>query len=268
MTAANPPAPPAPPPPGPVVPPAPPPLPPAPPAPKGGGGSRAPRAADRHDGPPPGWLLRELPRPLAEDQFLSQFLRIFEDIGGGLRSRVGRFHRDLDPGLAPPEFRRWMAGWLGFALDPSLPEEQQRNLLRAAGPMFPLRGTKRGLQGLLEAFTQSKVEITDGGGVFASGAAPAASNQVTIKVSSTGAISEAHLMELVQLEAPANAVIDLRVGRRKLREDTFSGPAPDIPYTVEGQFAPGTDDGDEGPGDPGAGGPPPPPPAPPGSTGP
>ena len=70
-------------------------------------------------------------------------------------------------------------------------------------------------------------------------------------------------MELVQREVPANAVIDLRVGRRKLREDTFTGPAPDIPYTVEGQFTPNTDDE---PTDPGPTGPPPPP-APPGSTG-
>jgi phage tail-like protein len=216
------------------------------------------------DGPPPGWLARELPRPLAEDEFTGRFLRIFEDIGGGLRSRIGRFHHDLDPGLAPPEFLRWMAGWLGMALDPSLPEEHQRSLVRAAGPMFPLRGTKRGLQGLLEAFTQSKVEITDGGGVFAEGAAPAATNQVTIKVSSTGAISEAHLMELVQLEVPATAAIDLRVGRRKLREDTFTGPAPDIPYTVEGQFAPGADTEEIEQVDPGSGGPPPAPPAPPG----
>jgi phage tail-like protein len=200
---------------------------------------------------------------------MGRFLRIFEDIGGGLRSRIDRFHRDLDPGLAPPEFLRWMAGWLGMALDPSLPEEHQRSLVRAAGPMFPLRGTKRGLQGLLEAFTQSNVEITDGGGVFAGGTAPTTTNQVTIRVSSSGAISEAHLLELVRLEVPATAVVDLRVGRRRVKEDAASEPAPDMPYTVEGQIAPDAetqpmdvvDTGDLGnPGDAGDGGDAPPPP--------
>jgi phage tail-like protein len=197
-----------------------------------------PAPAPGREGPPPGWLLRELPRPLAEDEFTGRFLRIFEDLAGGLRSRIDGFHQDLDPGLAPPEFLRWMAGWMGLALDASLPEEHQRSLVRAAGPLFPLRGTRRGLQGLLEAFTQSKVEVTDGGGVFAEGAAPEAANQVTIRVSSSGAISEEHLMELVLREVPATAVVDLRVGRRRLQEDVLTQLAPDIPYTVEGQLAP------------------------------
>jgi len=122
------------------VPPPGPPGPPPPPPP--GPGARA-RAAATSDGPPPGWLLRELPRPLAEDEFTGRFLRIFEDVGGDLRGRIDRFHHDLDPGVAAPEFLRWMAGWLGLALDPSLPEERQRSLVRAAGPLFPLRGTDR-----------------------------------------------------------------------------------------------------------------------------
>jgi phage tail-like protein len=222
----RPPAPPAPPPPAAPPPPVAPP-PPAPPSPH----APAPRTAGGRDGPPPGWLLRELPRPLAEDEFTGRFIRIFEDIGGGIRGRIDRFHRDLDPGVAAPEFLRWMAGWLGMALDPSLPEEHQRSLVRAAGPMFPLRGTKLGLQGLLEAFTQSKVEITDGGGVFGAGAAPAATNQVTIRVSSSGAISEQHLLELVQREVPATAVVDLRVGRRRVKESDEE--QPDLNSTVE-----------------------------------
>jgi phage tail-like protein len=197
---------------------------------------------------------------MAEDEFTGRFLRIFEDIGGGIRGRIDRFHRDLDPGVAAPEFLRWMAGWLGMALDPSLPEEHQRSLVRAAGPMFPLRGTKLGLQGLLEAFTQSKVEITDGGGVFAGGAAPTTTNQVTIKVSTSGAISEQHLLELVQREVPATAVVDLRVGRRRVKESDEE--QPDLGTSVEIAL-PGADTqpmDPAGPGDGSPGGTPPPPP--------
>jgi hypothetical protein len=158
-----------------------------------------------------------------------------------------------------------MAGWLGMALDASLPEEHQRSLVRAAGPMFPLRGTKRGLQGLLEAFTQSKVEIADGGGVFAQGAAPPTTNQVTIRVSSSGAISEQHLLELVRLEVPATAVVDLRVGRRRVKEDVESEPAAELPYTVEGQIAPDAETQEMDAVDPGDAPPPPPGTVPPGT---
>ncbi len=209
----------------------------------------APHALARTDAPPRGWLARELPRPLAEDEFAARFVGIFEDVGGGIRARIAEFTRDLDPGLAPPQFVRWMAGWLGLALDPSLPEEQQRSLVRAAGPLFPLRGTKKGLQGLLEAFTRSNVEISDGGGVFREGAAPPASNQVVIRVSSAGGLSELHLLELVRLELPATAVVDLRVGRRRVRERAPGEAEEEIPYTVEGQQAPG-EEGAEGPGAP------------------
>jgi phage tail-like protein len=192
----------------------------------------------RNAQPPPGWLARELPRPLAEDEFTLRFLRIFEEVAGDIRVRIAEFTDDLDPGLAPPEFVRWMAGWLGLALDPSLPEEQQRSLVRAAGPLFPLRGTKTGLQRLLEAFTRSDVEVGDGGGVYAAGGAPPASNQVTIRVSSAGGLSEQQLLELVRLEIPATAVVDLRVGRRRVKEEDAAEGAEEMPYVVEGQPAP------------------------------
>jgi len=191
--------------------------------------------------------VRELPRPLAEDEFARRFVGIFEEIAGGIRARIGEFADDLDPGLAPPEFVRWIAGWLGLTLDPSLPEEQQRSLVRAAGPLFPLRGTRKGLQGLLEAFTRSSVEISDGGGVFPEGAAPPASSQVVIRVSSAGGLSEQHLLELVQRELPAAAVVDLRVGRRRVKEQAAAEAGADIPYTVEGQES-GPEAGPEGPG--------------------
>jgi phage tail-like protein len=169
-----------------------------------------------------GWLAEQLPRVMAEDHFTRQFLRIFEDIAGGVRNRVTGFEHDLDVGVAPPEFVRWMGGWLGLALDPSMPEEHQRGVVRAAGALFPFRGTRRGLQGMLEALTQSSVEITDNGGVFRGGQAPTGTKSVMVKVADAGALSEQNLFDLVKLEVPADATFDLRLGRRKVKEE---GPA-------------------------------------------
>ena len=74
------------------------------------------------DGWRAGWLVEQLPRPLAEDNFTQQFVGIFEEVAGGVRERVVGFRHDLDVRVAPPEFVRWMGTWLGLLLDPSLPE--------------------------------------------------------------------------------------------------------------------------------------------------
>jgi phage tail-like protein len=184
------------------------------------------------NGTRPGWLAEQLPRPLAEDHFTRQFLRIFEDLAGDVRRRVDGFRDYLDVRLAPAEFVRWMGGWLGLAVDPSLPEEHQRSLVMAAGPLFPWRGTRRGLQGLLEALTRAPVQIEEGGGVFVEGQAPANPGRIVIKLTETGGLNEQHLLDLARLEIPANASVELRVGRRRVKEqgpaedDDASGPEP------------------------------------------
>ena len=85
-------------------------------------------------------------------------------------------------------------------------------------------------------------------------------------MSSTGAISEQHLLELVQREVPATAVVDLRVGRRKVKESDEE--QPDLNSTVEIAL-PGADTQPMDPAAPDDGSPatPPPPPGtvPPGS---
>lgn len=209
------------------------------------------------NGPHPGWLADQLPRVMAEDHFTRQFLRIFEEIAGGVRNRVTGFEHDLDVGLAPAEFVRWMGAWIGLALDPSMPEEHQRGVVRAAGALFPFRGTRRGLQGLLEALTRASVEVTDNGGVFRGGQAPTGSKSVVVKLADAGALSEQNLFDLVKLEIPADATFDLRLGRRKVKEE---GPAQeDLAETAGMPQVEAAPPGPETPPD----APPPPPEAPP-----
>ena len=211
-----------------------------------------------------GWLADQLPRPLAEDHFTRQFVAIFEDLAGGIRDRVSGFEHALDPSLGPPAFVRWVGAWLGLALDPSLPEERQRGLVRAAGRLFALRGTPTGLQGLLEAFTEGTVKIEDGGGVFSESAAPPNRNHVVIDITGSGGMSEEHISELVRQELPASASFELRVreGRGGSRRKKARGapPAPDMPGA--GAVTPPPPGGSTPPA-PGFAAPPPPPPAPP-----
>ena len=158
-----------------------------------------------------GWLLEQLPRPMAEDDFTHGFVSIFEDIAGSVRTRVSGFDAYLDPGLAPVEFMQWLGGWLALPSTSSLSEVRLRALVSASGPLFTWRGTKRALAGLLEAVTGGEVEIRDNGGVFQEGRAPANDGSVSIKLSTTGALGEDDIRALIALDVPANASVELHL---------------------------------------------------------
>lgn len=172
------------------------------------------------------WLLEQFPRPMAEDPFLRRFVGIFEEIAGPLRGQADHLEHLLDLHTAPSPFLTWMAGWMGLGIHPSLSEERRRALVRAAGPLFPWRGTRRGLEGLLRAFTRSDVEIEENGGVFPRGEAPTGSGTVTIRLEEAGGIDEQDLLRLVRAEVPADATVELEVAGHEVEE-------ADIPDEVD-----------------------------------
>ncbi len=161
--------------------------------------------------PGPGWLAEQLPRPLAEDAFVARLVGLFDEVGGSLRARIDGVEHHLDPGLAPSPFVRWMATWIGVAVSSSLPEERQRSVLRAAGPLLGWQGTTKGLAGLLGALTGGAVEIRDGGGVYREGEAHPSDHTVRIRLEQSGGIDEQQLLALVRAEVPADALVELVV---------------------------------------------------------
>jgi phage tail-like protein len=172
-----------------------------------------------------GWLLEQLPRPLAEDEFTNGFVSIFEDIAGSVRNRVTGFDAYLDPGLAPLDFAQWLGRWFGLPLTSPLSERRLRALVRTGGLLFAWRGTKRGLAGLLEAVTGGEVEIVDGGGVFPEGTASGNDGRISITLSTTGELSEDDIRSLIALDVPANASVELRLARHEAAAGDES-PAP------------------------------------------
>ena len=169
-----------------------------------------------------GWLLEQLPRPMSEDEFTFGFVSIFEDIAGSVRSRVTGFDSYLDPGLAPLDFVRWLGGWLSLPLSSPLSEDRLRALVSAGGPLFTWRGTKRALTGLLEAVTDGEVAITDAGGVFREGRAPANDGRISITLSTTGTLGEDDIRALIALDVPANASVELNIASSEGRVDAPS----------------------------------------------
>jgi phage tail-like protein len=80
----------------------------------------------------------------------------------------------VDPGLAPLDFVRWLAQWVGADLDASWPEERQRALVANAADLYAWRGTVRGLSALVEITTGVAPEIAETGGITWTGQPPPA----------------------------------------------------------------------------------------------
>jgi phage tail-like protein len=149
---------------------------------------------------------------LAEDPFLRSFSLIFEDIADSVRAPVVGFERHLDSGLAPTEFVRWMARWLGVNIDASLPENRQRSTLRSAGAMLQWRGTKKGLEGLLKSLVGGTVEVIEHGGVFREARVPHYDPRITVRIERSGGIDEQQLRRFIESELPLGTELELVVG--------------------------------------------------------
>lgn len=187
------------------------------------------RARGPSGDPANGWLIEELPRALADDPFLRRFVMIFEQVAITVHQRIDGVEHHLDPGLAASEFVRWLGGWLGVAVDASVPEDRQRRLVGTAGPLLAWRGTRRGLEGLLEALTDAPVHVSDPGGVYSGGRAEAANRHVTVRLEDAGGIDEARLLELIHGELPADATVQLLIDEPAADPPTSSSEPPRSP---------------------------------------
>lgn len=200
-------------------------------------------------------LADQLPRVLARDHFVRGYVGLCGEIWSTVVERLDDLEWFLDVGTAPMPFVRWLDGWLGVTVDPHLPEERQRALVRTAGQTLPWRGTRRRLEALLAALTGGDVDIADDGGVATGDDPPRSSQHVTVRLSTAGGLSEAHLLEIVRSEVPANAIVDLSIDAQSIASPGVDGDddggvvAEPEPYGDEGFLPPmrgGLDTPDDG----------------------
>ena len=105
--------------------------------------------------------LEYLPALYRDDEFMGQFLVIFESILKPIENTVDNLALYYDPLATPESLLPWLASWLDLTLDPTWPIDRRRELAKSAVELYRWRGTRRGLAEYLRIYTGSIPEISE-----------------------------------------------------------------------------------------------------------
>ena len=94
------------------------------------------------------------------DQF-RRFLLMFQHLMTTITEKIDRLPSLTDPLLADPKFLPWIASWVSFELDESLPLHQQRELVRRSIRLHRMRGTCEGVEEMIRVLTSAPVEVKE-----------------------------------------------------------------------------------------------------------
>lgn len=110
---------------------------------------------------PKSHYLRYLPTLYARDDFMGRFLMLFESFWNPIDNQISGLADYFDPMLTPPRLLGWLGSWINVDLNGQLPEPRQRRLIQRAARLYRQRGTKAGLEAMLELWTDGKATITE-----------------------------------------------------------------------------------------------------------
>ena len=108
-----------------------------------------------------GKYVQFLPEIYEADNFTSRFLMLFESFWKPITQQIDQMENYFDPNMTPAVFLPWLASWIGMPMEPSLPIERMRTMLKQAVMLFQCRGTSQALQTFLEIYTDGAVEIKE-----------------------------------------------------------------------------------------------------------
>jgi phage tail-like protein len=105
--------------------------------------------------------LEFLPAIYHESDFLGRYLMINETLWEPLQQRQDHIAMFIDPRTCPEPMLGWLASWVELPLNPAWPEARRRELLGEAMDLYRWRGTRYGLQRMIEVCTGLSPEISD-----------------------------------------------------------------------------------------------------------
>lgn len=165
----------------------------------------------------PQWLVNQLPVGMLNNDFFVRFVSIFQELAGSLMEDADQMVHVPDATVTPAPMLRYLASWIDAqTVDPSLPADLQRLILRSSARSLAVRGTRQGLVDFLTMLSGSPVEVTDGGGVWAEGGAPDDPAWVRMVVPGTGHLSEDEFVALIRDEIPAHVRAELIIAGRRV----------------------------------------------------
>lgn len=179
--------------------------------------------------------LEGLPALYRDDEFMGQFLLIFESVLKPIENTVDNLALYFDPRLAPESLLLWLASWLDLALDSPIPILRRRELVRSAAELYRWRGTKQGLSEYLRICTGIVPEISEHTpgmrlapetrlGIDTQLGSSGAGYHFTVsmKLDSTGEVSANTIKAIIEAQKPAHTVYTLQItggdGKGEARE--------------------------------------------------
>ncbi|RZN44152.1 MAG: hypothetical protein EFT35_00420 [Methanophagales archaeon ANME-1-THS] len=109
--------------------------------------------------------LRYLPAAYQEDEaskdFLERFLSLFESFLDDKENEITHLARYVDVEATPAEFLAWLGTWVGAVFDESWSAEKRRRFLQQAAALYKKRGTRAGLEEIIEIYTGYKPMIVE-----------------------------------------------------------------------------------------------------------
>lgn len=96
-----------------------------------------------------------------EVERLRCFLLLFQHIVNSVVEQVEDMPSLTHPLWADQKFLAWIASWVSFTLDESIPLHQQRELIRRAIRLYRNRGTKEGMEEMVRVLTSAPVVVKE-----------------------------------------------------------------------------------------------------------
>lgn len=112
------------------------------------------------------WRSSDLPEEdavetLVDEDPLRRFLFVFQHVMSTVTEQIDHIVDLTDPLRADAKMLPWLASWVGFDLDESLPVHQQRELVRRAIRLMRTRGTRAGIEEMVRVLTSAPVKIEE-----------------------------------------------------------------------------------------------------------
>ncbi|MHB8645326.1 MAG: FHA domain-containing protein [Thermomicrobiales bacterium] len=109
----------------------------------------------------PSTILTHLPIIFQENDFFERFLLIFESLWEPLEQRQDHIQMYFDPRTCPEPILSWLASWLDLSYTLHWPEGRKRRFLAEVIDLYRWRGTRYGLERIIEVCTGYVPRITE-----------------------------------------------------------------------------------------------------------